>query len=129
MITSIGKISYCKDFWGVLPSKYPIFGFLTLGPQEQLFILKWLNNFVDFRIVTTPAVIAGKSDSYVAFLEYGVPSFCKNNELSFNFEKDLIDKGLTQINGISQLEIPPHKPGASQIKITFQKFVDTLNNF
>jgi len=131
LITSIGKIGYGKEFWETLPLKYPILEFLTIGQQDETFISNCLHSIVDFGIITTPALIAGKSGSYMAFLEHGIPVFCKTNELSFNFDisEDLIDQRLTQINGATELEIPHHMPSVSQIKTTVQEFVKTLNNF
>lgn len=132
IIASIGKISYGKEFWEILPSKYPDLEFLTLGLRDEIFISNWLNHFVDFGIVTTPALIAGKSGSCMAFFEHGIPVFCKKNELSFNFEisRDLIDKRLIQINGDNKLAVPARTPiTSSQIETTVQKFIQTLNNF
>jgi hypothetical protein len=131
MIISLGKISYGNEFWRNLPSKYPELEFLTIGPQSEIFISNWLNNYVDYGIITTPAIIAGKSGSYMAFFERGIPIFCKKNELSFNFKisDDLIDKNLIQVSDNTSLPTNTHKSVVpSQTKITAQNFIKILND-
>jgi hypothetical protein len=130
MIVSIGKISYGQAFWQGLPSAYPAINFLTLGPQNEKTLSWWLSNFAEFGIVTTPAIIAGKSGSFMAFIEHGIPVLCKENDLSFNFEvtDNLFDDRVIQIRDEATFEMPKRTSPISLLKHTVQSFINTLNN-
>jgi len=131
LISSIGKIGYGKEFWETLPGKYPNLEFLTFGMQDENFISYWLTHFVDLGIVTTPAIITGKSSSLMAYIDHGVPVFCKRNELSFSFKitDDLIDKRLIQVDEDFDFKLVPRVPPRSLIKETTEIFVKALNEF
>jgi len=131
LISSIGKIGYGKQFWEALPGKYPNLEFFTFGMQDENFISYWLTHFVDLGIVTTPAIITGKSSSLMAYIDHGIPVFCKKNELSFNFEitDDLIDKRLIQVDEDLDFKLVPRVPPRSLIKETTEIFVKALNEF
>jgi len=130
VIASIGRIGHGQEFWNNLPDKYPDIEFLTLGEQNENFISVWLTHFVDLGLVTAPALIAGKSGSCMAFLEHGIPVFCKKNDLTFNFQltDDLIDRRMNQIDEHSDFRLLPHSKPISQLKNTVQTFINTLNN-
>jgi hypothetical protein len=131
LVSSIGKIPYGKEFWENLPSKYKHLQFLTFGMQDENFISYWLTHFVDLGIVTTPAIITGKSSSLMAYIDHGIPVFCKKNELTFNFEitEDLFDKRLTQVDESFEFKLVPREPPKSLIKETTEIFIKALNNF
>jgi len=131
LIVSIGKISQGKEFWDNLASRYPDIGFLTLGPRSEKFISNWLAYFVDLGIITTPALIAGKSGSYMAFLEHGLPVYCKKNELSFSFNitQNLIDERLVEVDRNFKFDLLPRLQPMSQIKHASKIFVESLNHF
>ena len=133
LIISVGKISTGEGFWKELPLKYPDFEFLTIGVQDETVISNLLYNFVDFGIVTTPAIIAGKSGTYMAFLEHGLPVFTKKNELSFNFDTSdcLLDERLTQVDENYDFNLKSRSLPVSLINKTMEIFVNTfkkLNN-
>ncbi len=130
IVASIGRIGHGEEFWNGLPDKYKDIEFLTLGEQNEDFISYWLTHFVDLGIVTAPALIAGKSGSCMAFLEHGVPVFCKRNELTFNFKltDDLIDPRINEVDDDFEFSLLPHTKPAPQLKKTVQNFVNTLNN-
>ncbi|WP_448702982.1 hypothetical protein ACFGVR_11580 [Mucilaginibacter sp. AW1-3] len=129
LISSIGKIGNSKDFWESLPAKYPKLEFLTFGMQDENFISYWLTHFVDLGIVTTPAIITGKSSSLMAYIDHGIPVYCNTNELSFNFKitDELIDKRLIQVDENFEFRLVPRVPPKSLIKETTEIFVKALN--
>ncbi|OCX54548.1 hypothetical protein BEL04_09945 [Mucilaginibacter sp. PPCGB 2223] len=131
LISSIGKIGYGKEFWEGLPAKYPRLEFLTFGMQDENFISYWLTHFVDLGIVTTPAIITGKSSSMMAYIDHGIPVYCDQNKLSFDFEvtEDLIDKRLIQVVDDFEFKLVPRVPPKSLIKETTEIFVKALNEF
>lgn len=131
LVSSIGKIPYGKEFWESLPAKYKNLEFITFGMQDENFISYWLTHFVDLGIVTTPAIITGKSSSLMAYIDHGIPVFCKKNKLTFNFEitEDLFDKRLIQVDESFEFKLVPREPPKSLIKETTEIFVNALNNF
>lgn len=131
LITSIGKVGSGKIFWESLPLKYPNIEFLAFGARDEIFISNWLDTFVDFGIITTPAIIAGKSGSCMAFFEHGIPVFCRKNHLffSFNVSEDLIDKRLIQVGDDLELAIPSRTSPTSHLKAVVKKFIENLNDF
>jgi hypothetical protein len=131
LVTSIGKLPYGKEFWENLPGKYKNLEFLTFGMQDENFISYWLTHFVNLGIVTTPAIITGKSSSLMAYIDHGIPVFCKKNELAFNFEitEDLFDKRLIQVDESFEFKLVPRVPPKSLIKETTETFIKALNNF
>ena len=130
VIVSLGKIGNAKEFWAGLPSKYTDIEFLTLGMQDENYISYFLDKYVDFGIVTTPSIIAGKSGSCMAFLERGIPVFCKKNTMTFNFEltDDLIDTRVIEIDSSSEFKLPQKMPAFSQVKSTAKIFIQNLKN-
>ncbi|MHB8208749.1 hypothetical protein [Mucilaginibacter sp.] len=130
LIISVGKISTGEEFWKELPLKYPNFRFLTIGIQDETVISNLMYNFVDFGIVTTPAIIAGKSGTYMAFLEHGLPVFSKKNELSFNFDTSdcLLDERLTIVDESYDMNFQAHSLPISLINKTIEIFVETLKS-
>jgi len=131
LVSSIGKLPYGKEFWEGLPAKYKHLEFLTFGMQDENFISYWLTHFVDLGVVTTPAIITGKSSSLMAYIDHGIPVFCKKNELAFNFEitEDLFDKRLIQVDEDFEFKLVPRVPPKSLIKETTEIFIKALNNF
>ncbi len=131
LVSSIGKIPYGKEFWEGLPAKYKDLEFLTFGIQDENFISYWLTHFVDLGIVTTPAIITGKSSSLMAYIDHGIPVFCKKNELTFNFEitEDLFDKRLIQVDDDFEFKLVPRESPKSLIKESTEIFIKALNNF
>ena len=132
VMISIGKITYGAEFWAGLPQKYPKIQFLTLGIQEEKVISYWLQYFVDFGVVTTPAIIAGKSGSCMAFKEHGLPIFCKENELKFSFKipEDLIfDRQIVQLKKNTPFSLPKRVMVKSQVEIVTQEFIQKLTEY
>jgi hypothetical protein len=131
MIVSIGRISYGKKFWETLPQKYKDIEFVTLGQQNEGFISYWLSHFVNFGIITSPILISGKSGSYMAFLQHGVPVFGKKNDLSFKFNvtEDMIDSKIIQENEEFKFEILPNVAPEPMIRNTARIFLKTLSEF
>jgi hypothetical protein len=129
VIASIGKLGNGEEFWEALPAKFKNIEFLTLGQQSEQFISYWLTHCVNLGIITTPVIIAGKSGSYMAFLEHGLPIFAKKNTLKFNFEiaDDMIDKRIIQVDKHFKLNVLQYTKPVSQIEKTVETFIQTLN--
>ena len=128
VIASIGRIGFGADYWSKLPSVYKDIQFLTFGQQEEAFISNWLTYFVDFGIITTPIIMAGKSGSYMAFKEHGVPSFFNKNALTFNFKTHnyLDDKSLIQLDDNDEIYIPKRSKPESQISHITECLIERL---
>lgn len=128
MMVALGKMRSGQSFWDGLPVRFPGIDFLSIGPKDEYFISYFLNKFVDFGVITTPAIISGKSGSYMTFLEHGLPVVCKQNDLSFNFEatEELLDDGIICINEQTTLNIPKVAPRTDQLKNIVRIFYLTL---
>ena len=91
LIVSIGKMSSGKAYWEKLTNKYPSINFLTLGMQDATFLSHWFSFNTDFGILATLPELSGKSGSFMAFKEHGVPVVCKEPEgelKSYNIQLD-----------------------------------------
>jgi len=99
ILLSFGKLGETLKYWNELKNIYKFCSFIVLGPQPEEKISQCLQ-VIDFGIITTPALIVGKSGSYMAMKEHGVRVFCKKSDLSFNYQIDidkLIDPYLNQV--------------------------------
>jgi hypothetical protein len=130
VICSIGNMASGKAAWEALPNRYPEIIFITLGKKNETFISYWLNNYTDFGILTTPAVIAGKSGSFMAFKEHGVPCYCKENELEFNppLNNNFIDDYLSEVRTDSSFVLPVKKKCVHQLADTVNLLTDVFEN-
>jgi len=128
VIISLGKLGYGKEFWDGLPAQYPFVEFVTLGAQEEQVVSKLLTNYIDFGIITTPVIIAGKSGSYMAFLEHGIPVFGKQNELTFDFAitDNMIDNNIITVKEGTDFNLPARNEPVRQLNKTAKILVQTL---
>ncbi|SEA98860.1 glycosyltransferase [Pedobacter hartonius] len=130
LIYSIGKISAGEKEWKELAAVYPEITFLTVGACSQEMISYWLTYFTDFGIITTPAFIAGKSGSFMAFKAHGLYCFCKENDLEFDFGVQEIgfDKSLILIRSEADFYIPKRNSTTNQLDDTMKLFINSLNS-
>jgi len=130
IILSFGKLGETLNYWNELKNTYKFCSFVLLGTQSEEKISQCLQ-VIDFGIITTPALIVGKSGSFMAMKEHGVRVFCKKSDLSFNYDIDvdkLIDPYLTQVGekGIDLNNKFPERNHRSQLRITTSIFLNDL---
>lgn len=129
IITSIGKMSSGLSYWDNLKKEYPSVIFLELGMQDSTFISYWLSNYTDFGILTTLPELSGKSGSFMAFKEHGIPVVCKEPGEQLKTYHIALDEGLTVIAGNDDALILPEKSApVSLLEQTAEQFIQLLNN-
>ena len=130
IICSFGKLGETLKYWNELKSIYKSFIFIILGPQPEDRISGCLQ-VIDFGIITTPAVIVGKSGSYMAMKEHGVMTLGKKSDVSFNYpinHSNLIDPYLRQVGEevIDFKKKSTERLYSSQLEITTHTFLNDL---
>lgn len=86
VLLSVGKLSVGASDWEKLEQDFPKeILFLKTGilPSRQISLV--LQYFSDLGIITTPVLIIGKSGSYQAFREHGVPVMALENKIEMPF--------------------------------------------
>jgi hypothetical protein len=106
IIAALGRMPSGKEYWKILPDQYPHIIFLALGVQDVAFISYWLSEYTDFGILTTPPELAGKSGSFMAFKEHGIPVVCKERGQGPEKYSFTLEQGLTEIKESEDFQIP-----------------------
>lgn len=126
VITSIGRMSSGEHHWNLLKHAYPQIIFLKLGAQTPEFISYWLSSYTDFGLLTTLPELAGKSGSFMAFKEHGVPVLCKP-ATPFLAQLALpMEDGLTIIYENKSLQFPTRRMPVAQAEPVADKFLLSL---
>lgn len=128
LIYSVGKVSYGAQAWEELKMQFPGIKFVTLGPVSQQELSYLFNFATDFGIITTPALLAGKSGSFMAFKEHGLYCFCKANGLKYDFNIDdvKVDLNLIIIDNKTRFSIPGKTLPVNQVEFTGRSFINYL---
>lgn len=105
-IASLGRMPSGHFYWDSLKKKYPQVDFIDLGEQSAGFISYWLYEFTDFGILTTLPELSGKSGSFMAFKEHGIPVVCTQQTLSLQDFKISLDPVLTCIDPGKEFVLP-----------------------
>ena len=129
VIASIGKMSSGGWYWESLKNSYPSVMFLELGIQDTAFISWWLTQYTDFGILTTLPGLAGKSGSFMAFKEHGIPVLCTEPGKQLKAYNLRLDDSLTVVTGDNQPLIIPQKTAPSAVPLleyTTQQFIQLL---
>lgn len=128
LITSVGKMSTGASYWKTLKNQYPSVIFLELGMRDAAFISFWLSHYTDFGILTTFPELAGKSGSFMAFKEHGIPVFCKEPEEQLQKYHIKLDNALTVVTSDSEsLQVPQRVAPISLLNDTVNQFIKLLN--
>ncbi len=128
MHSLMNKISNQLLYWEKLKYKYPFISFLELGIQDSAFISYWLSQYTDFGILTTLPELSGKSGSFMAFKEHGVPVLCKEPEEQLKEYNIELDDCLTVVKEDSTpLKIPVRFKPHSLLEKTAEEFIELLN--
>lgn len=128
IIASIGKMSSGKEFWDTLKTQYPGMIFLELGMQDISFISYWLSNYTDFGILTTLPELSGKSGSFMAFKEHGIPVLCNQPDGQLKSYNIQLDESLTIVPADNKLfTIPKKREPVSLLDNTADNFIQLLN--
>jgi hypothetical protein len=127
LVVSIGRMSAGNELWENLQDEYPHVLFIELGMQEKEFISYWLSHYTDFGILTSLPELAGKSGSFMAFKEHGLPVVCKEEtpELE-DICKTPLDKGLTMVHPGRELVIPDKKEPVVLLEAVADQFINYL---
>ena len=131
VIASIGKMSSGEEYWESLKNSYPSIIFLELGMQDAAFISWWLTHYTDFGILTTLPGLAGKSGSFMAFKEHGVPVLCTEPGELIKAYNIRLDDSLTVVTGDNQPLIIPQKMAPAAVSLlerTTNQFIEYLQN-
>ncbi len=129
VIASIGKMSSGEEYWESLKDSYPAVIFLELGMQDEAFISWWLTHHTDFGILTTLPGLAGKSGSFMAFKEHGVPVLCTEPGEQLKTYNISLDDSLTVVTGDNRPLIIPQKKAPAAVPLlehTTEQFIDYL---
>ena len=126
LIVSLGRMSAGYDCWEQLKPEYPQVLFLTLGEQSPEFISYWLSHYTDFGILTTLPELAGKSGSFMAFKEHGVPVVCRERTASLAALNLPVEEGLIEVNAGKRFVIPSKEKPVKQLDIVVDKFLNSL---
>jgi hypothetical protein len=129
VIASIGKMSSGYTYWKTLEKEFPDIIFLTLGIQQADFISYWLSYYTDFGILTTLPELSGKSGSYMAFKEHGIPVLCREPEEQLKKYNIPLDEYLTVVtNDESLLTIPGKFAPVLLLNNAVDQFITLLNS-
>ncbi len=128
IIASIGRMSSGAAYWQQLQNEYPAIQFLTLGEQPEAFISAWLLHYTDFGILSTLPELAGKSGSFMAFKEHGIPVVCKEKTAELESFNIPLDKGLTEINNHQSFQLPKKYPSCTMLNEVVNQFLADLQN-
>jgi len=127
-IVSLGRMPTGQDYWELLKKNYPQVDFISLGEQSAEFISYWLLNYTDFGILTTLPELSGKSGSFMAFKEHGVPVVCTKESTALKPFQILLDKVLTVVDDKTNFELPPKYQPVSLLNNVVEQFINDLKN-
>ena len=128
VLISIGKMSSGAECWEQLKYEYPQVIFLSLGEQSPEFISHWLSEYTDFGILTTLPELAGKSGSFMAFKEHGIPVVCKEETASLKSFNLPVEKGLIEVNSAKEFKLPLKQKPVAQLQLVTNMFIAALEN-
>lgn len=129
VIASIGKMPYGITCWQTLQHEYPSIIFLTFGMQDAGFISYWLSAYTDFGILTTLPELAGKSGSFMAYKEHGLPVVCKERTPGLAAtSKTKLDKALTVIDDKTTFTLPPKYAPVAMLNEVVNQFINELSS-
>jgi hypothetical protein len=126
VLVSIGQMSGGQDCWEQLKKDYPQVVFLSLHQQPSAFISYWLTHYTDFGILTTLPELAGKSGSFMAFREHGVPVVCRGKTPFLESLHLPAEDGLIEISADKNFELPARQKPVSQLEPVSKMFIDAL---
>lgn len=128
VVASLGHMSTGREWWEKLPELFPDIHFLTLGLRDAEFISYWLSEFTDFGIMTTPRLLAGKSGSYMAFKEHGLPVFCSDRHIELRFPPpECFEDNLMPVSlGQPTLTLPARLKPFNTLEHTASRFIGGL---
>ncbi len=126
VIVSLGRMPAGQTCWEQLKKDYPQVLFLTLGEQSTTFISYWLSHYTDFGILTTLPELAGKSGSFMAFKEHGVPVVCKKRTSSLAAFNLPLEEGLIEVNTQAIFQLPAKQKPVSLLNKVAEQFMNEL---
>lgn len=127
IIASIGKMSSGDEYWQILKDQYPSINFLKLGIRDADFISFWLSFYTDFGILTTLPELSGKSGSFMAFKEHGIPVVCRELYGQLSSGNIKLDDALVIVADDNKpLNIPEKSDPVSLLENTVEQFINIL---
>jgi hypothetical protein len=126
VMVSLGRMSAGGECWEQLKYEYPLVTFLSLGEQPAAFISYWLMHYTTFGILTTMPELSGKSGSYMAFKEHGVPVVCREKTASLQSLYLPVEKDLVQVDAATAFQLPGRRQPVVQLETVLAAFVESL---
>lgn len=127
VIVSLGRMNAGQDCWEQLKKDFPQVIFISLGEQSSGFISYWLSHYTDFGILTTLPELAGKSGSFMAFKEHGVPVVCKEKTPSLKTLSLPVEEELIEVNTDEKFQLPLKQKPVSQLQLVTGMFIKSLS--
>jgi len=129
-VLSVGHLgSFGEEMFKQMQLKYPDIDFLVLGRQEEGYVSSFLQ-FIDIGIANTPKILLGKSGSFLAMKEHGLPVVCLDPTFTFRFDfNDLNDyPWLYNSNGsLNNLRLNREREKNECVKDVANQFINELN--
>ncbi len=127
VFASIGQMSGGQQCWEQLKKDYPQVVFLSLSQQSPGFISWWLTHYTDFGILTTLPELAGKSGSFMAFKEHGVPVVCREKTPALQSLNLPAEQGLIEISPGKRFKLPAKQAPVSELQHVSHLFMHALS--
>jgi hypothetical protein len=128
LVVSIGRMPAGQDCWEQLQKDYPQVVFLDLGERSPEFISYWLSHYTDFGILTTLPELAGKSGSFMAFKEHGIPVICTTETGALKQFHLPLDTGLMVVREEENFALPPKYQPVAVLDEVVKQFINDLGS-
>jgi hypothetical protein len=130
IVLSVGHLgSFGEEMFKQMQIKYPDIDFLVLGRQEEGYVSSFLQ-FIDIGIANTPKILLGKSGSFLAMKEHGLPVVCLDPAFTFHFDfNDLNDYPLlyNSAENLNTLGLNRERKKNESVKDVANQFINELN--
>lgn len=126
VIASVGRMPAGRNSWNELQYHYPQVLFISFGEQEAGFISYWLQHYTDFGILATLPELAGKSGSFMAFKEHGIPIVCRERTSVLELYGADLDKALTVISKEKNFAVPARFSSEPALDSVVSAFISQL---
>jgi hypothetical protein len=83
-------------------------------------------HYTTFGILTTMPELSGKSGSYMAFKEHGVPVVCREKTASLQSLYLPVEKDLVQVDAATAFQLPGRRQPVVQLETVLAAFVESL---
>lgn len=130
IFTSVGQLGNSVSLWDDYAQRFPFCKFISLGFQTEENVSSWMQ-YIDFGVAATPYILLGKSGSFIAMNEHGLPVICQKPDLSFKFDftQSADYEGITIVtDDFAWDKVPPRLPQKPLLEDTAALFLLNLNH-